>query len=174
MFGGPNGEREILRKNVSRHDKSVQHRNSLGRQEDDRRRREEQELELRMRNHAVLNTVPSFLGVTDESGTTQTPSLANDPFQSTTFADGFMYDASGKPILLSAGPRETEQERLWRELENLTAYDLLYGDSAAQMDCDPKLSPPVDEDATQTNVAGVYETACVFRITSSLYIKRYQ
>ena len=128
-----------------------------------------------MRHHAVLNPPPSSVGPADQSGTTETPSLADDPFQSTVFSGGFMYDTSGKPLLLSAGPRETEQERLYRELDNLTAYDLLYGTdiSGAHMHADANQSPLVDEDATQTNVAGFYEDACASCAAPSMGMKRF-
>ena len=144
----------------------MQHRNSLEHEEDARRHREEQELELRRQHHAVLNPPPRSVGPTDQSCTVETTSLTDDPFQSTIFSGGFMYDASGEPVLLSAGPRETEQERLCREIDNITAFDLLYGTdiSGAHTHADANESPLVDEDATQTNVAGVYDDACAYRV----------
>lgn len=124
------------RSGLSRHLQSAQHRDSVEKYSDQQAREQE-----RMTTHserdlgpATMNTAPVNLGQQDTDPITAGPSLPRDPFAFVTTVDGRMYDHHCEPIVIPAGRRETDRERLEQELERLMATELLERPGSSWLD----------------------------------------
>ncbi|KAH9828833.1 uncharacterized protein C8Q71DRAFT_863689 [Rhodofomes roseus] len=147
------GERKhsiFTRNGRKRHEESPQHVGALRRAEDEASLAAAAAAAPRDLSAATLRAAPRTLGIHQPVASNDHATLSNgDPLTSVNFHDGLMYDGEGNAIVFSAGPQETEQERLWRSLDQATATFNITGSMDSWID---QIAPHAEDDATRTNV----------------------
>lgn len=141
----------FMRSAIARHKDSVHHREALLKWDDQRERQQRRQIEqTRDLSAATLQPVRHSSMPSTFQDNVVFQDRRDDALAGTFVSNNVVYDGCGVPILLSAGRKETEQERMWRELDDLTTEDLFTSVNGAWYD--PLDAISRDEDATRTNV----------------------
>lgn len=148
------GKSDAFQRNgLSRHLQSAQHQDAV-KQSTDQQAREQEHIathSVRDKGPAVMNSAPLDLGQRDtlNSGAPGS-SFTQDPFTSITTVNGVMYDRDGQPIVIPAGHKQSDRERLEQELDALMATELFNNSGATWLDRNI-MSHTVEEGPTRTN-----------------------
>ena len=139
-FAGKGGM--FQRSGISRHLQSAQHCDALNRLADQqaRERQEEETHSIRDLGVATMNAAPSNLGMPAPSPIEP----VQGSFASITTVNGVMYDRDGHAIVVPAGSRETDHERLVRELDTLMDLDGFTNGSGSSW-LDAVISQPIED-----------------------------